>query len=338
MGSTAPRPLDGSSDGRGERCVSAADLTAFALDELPVGRRAAISRHLLRCASCRTSLDREQAMFARLRGFAETSSWEDDLAAADLAHGAQVHARRRGALAGAAAAAALVAALLSWPMGSPSPASAPGGFARPAASSPITGPAGSPISIALSASAQAALLRAQATDGRWRASTGDERHDVGATGLAVLALARTRSDALHAGPASSEGAAVRAVANGVRWLSAHLDADDARPDAPSVRDRVVAAAALLEVYGATNERSLRSIVDHALRRVAHDARESDARDTDARAWTHSTLSRARELGWSVGSETAGAADAATASAPSSASLLPAGFSTALAFVDVTPTH
>jgi hypothetical protein len=334
MGPTAPRPRDGFANRRGERCVPAADLTAFGLDELPAGRRAAISRHLLRCANCRSSLDREQGIFARLRSFSEASSWEDDLAAADLAHGAGVRARRRGAFVGAAAAAALVAALLVWPTGFPLPSAVPGSASRSAEFSPIAGPAGSSSSIMLSPSAEAALLGGQAADGRWRASTGDDRHDVGATGLAVLALAQTRPDALRLRPAGSAGPAVRAVANGVRWLASHLDAGDGRADAPSARDRAVAAAALLEVYGVTNERSLRSIIDRELRRVGHDARESSARDTDSSAWTRSTLARARELGWSVGSDASGA----TAPSPAPSSLLPAGFSTALAFVDVTPTH
>src|SRR5438034_10429890 len=107
-----------------ERCVDAADLTAFATDALPAARRAAVSRHVLRCARCRATLDRDAAMLARLRGFARAPSWEDDVGAAMLARGARGRARVRGAAGGAVAAAALVAAWVLAP-GEPGPAAPP---------------------------------------------------------------------------------------------------------------------------------------------------------------------------------------------------------------------
>src|SRR5437763_3676837 len=107
-GPTSPSRSSAESDDG--RCVVPSDLTAFALDEMPAARRAAVSRHVLRCVACRTRLDRESAMFARLRGFSADAAWEDEVAAAVLAFSARGRTLRRAALAGVCAAAVLVAA------------------------------------------------------------------------------------------------------------------------------------------------------------------------------------------------------------------------------------
>jgi hypothetical protein len=264
-------------------------------------------------------------MFGRLRGFAAAPAWEDELAAADLAHAGRVRARRRGVVGGVAAAAAVVAALLAVPAGPTSRDETPAGSvaARPAADSRSAEPSSS--APALSAADEAALVRAQASDGRWRSTTGDERHDAGATALAVLALANARASELRAGTAVP---ATRAVADGVRWLEARVADAAAAGDAASRRDRAVVATALVEVYAATREPALRAVVDRALQAVALDARDARTVDSSA-AWSRDALARARAAGWRVPREAALSADER---APSTlASLGPV-----LAFVNASP--
>src|SRR5688572_6992335 len=230
----------------GDRCARGAELTAFALGEGSSERREALARHLLACARCRREADADAALVGRLRRFADLRPWEEDMAAADLADAARGRRRRRAALAGGLVAAAMLAAASLAPSGL-GPAREPS--APRATASADTGtpsPSSSP-------SAVASLLSAQAPDGRWRAAGAGERHDVGATGLAILALLRGNDVSLE------QGEVGRAVAHGVRWLAPRIQ--DER--AASTRDRAVAAAALAEVYARTRERTLRTLVDRA---------------------------------------------------------------------------
>ncbi|MBL9086329.1 MAG: hypothetical protein JNM10_04240, partial [Planctomycetia bacterium] len=125
MTRTSPPPTpDAAPDGRGP-CIAPADLTAFVLGEGDDATRGAIARHVFGCAACRARRDAELDVIGRLEAFADLGSWEEDLAAADLARAATTRARRRGAFAGAAAAAVLAAAIVGLPFGTRGPAARP---------------------------------------------------------------------------------------------------------------------------------------------------------------------------------------------------------------------
>lgn len=211
-------------------CVGADALTAFVLGEGDGVERERVARHLLGCAPCRSRRDAEAALLRRLQAFADLGAWEEDLARADAA---LRHRRRRlvrGALAGGVAAAALAALLVGRPH--PPDVEAP------------TAP-----------SARDALLSAQATDGRWRSATGVERHDVGATGLAVLALLRDDPDAVRSGPSA------RALSAAVKWLAPRA----AQARDLGERERAAAAAALEAVHAATRDRAIGLAAERARR-------------------------------------------------------------------------
>lgn|GEM_PF-2714695 len=267
MTRTSPPPPTPDPAGR-DRCVAPADLTAFVLGEGDDATRSAIARHVFGCAACRARRSAELDVVGRLEAFADLGAWEEDLAAADLARSGTTRARRRGAFAGAAAAAVLAAAVLAaavvgLPFGTRGPAVdgvAPGleARARVAAAAPsaasVTSTPTSPT---------AALLEAQASDGRWQATTGLARHDVGATGLALIALLDGRPGAL-APESLVHGPVARAVAAGVRWLAPR--ADD--PQQAGDRERAVAAAALARVFDATRDRAVGAAAERARRTLA----------------------------------------------------------------------
>lgn len=243
-------------------CVPPADLTAFVMGEGDDATRGEIARHVLGCAACRARRDAELEVIGRLEAFADLGSWEEDLAAADLARAATTRARRRGAFAGAAAAAVLAAAIVGLPFGTRGPVARED--AAPAVAAvrpPATGP------VALDATTSA-LLAAQAADGRWRSATGVERHDVGATGLALLALVRAPEAGATTGPVA------RAVAAAVRWLAPRADDADHAGD----RERAVAAAALEAVYVATGDRAVGTAAERARRSLPRGAAPTPAPD------------------------------------------------------------
>ena len=251
-----------------ERCLTPDERTAFALGEADAAARAAVSRHVLRCAACRAALDAEERVVGRLRAFAASPAWASDLAAADLAHDARTRRRRRAAVGGVAAAAALLLALATAPsvLERVRDRGDGAGPVATAATRPVVGVTRHERDGALAADDEAplpasevsALVAAQARDGRWRATTGgDPHHDVGATGLALLALLRG-----HA--ALPEGLAARAIADGVRWLAPR--ADD--PRVAGERERAVAAAALAAVHRATGDRGVGAAAERARRSTA----------------------------------------------------------------------
>ena len=248
--SSPPPPADRDVADRGP-CIAPADLTAFVLGEGDDAHRGEIARHVFGCAACRARRDAELELVGRLEAFADLGSWEEDLAAADLAAAAARRARRRGAFAGAAAAAVLAALSVGLPFGTRGPRA--GEDAGPAARvGPVAArvPGRAPIDPTTTA-----LLAAQAADGRWRATTGVERHDVGATGLALLALVRAPEASLTTGPVA------RAVASAVRWLAPRADDADRAGD----RERAVAAAALEAVFVATGDRAVGTAAERARR-------------------------------------------------------------------------
>ena len=154
------------------------------------------------------------------------------------------------------------------------------------------------------------LLRAQDDDGRWKARGAAAGHDEGATGLAVLALVSEalgadRPEALRTGPVA------QAVGRATRWLAGRASVDpDARPGAAAARDQALATAALLEVYAATHDASLRPSVDRAVRALSRRAERPDAE-----AWTAQTLARAEALGWHRGGTAGEARGTTRAAAP-----------------------
>ncbi len=266
---TRPPPLPPTTDAHDHgRCIAPADLTAFVVGEGDDATRGAIARHVFGCATCRARRDAEQDLVGRLAAFADLGAWEEDLAAADLARTATARARGRGALAGAVAAAVLAAAVVGLPFATRGPAV----DAAPATAVETATPGnGAPFATA--------LLEAQAPDGRWQATTGLARHDVGATGPALLALldGLERLERLggrfRAGPPSqhhlgegalSKGPVARAIADGVRWLAPR--ADD--PQQAGDRERAVAAAALQRVFEATRDRAVGAAADRARRALA----------------------------------------------------------------------
>ncbi|MFO0931290.1 MAG: hypothetical protein U1E39_01125 [Planctomycetota bacterium] len=270
MTRTSPPPTpDAGRDGRGP-CVPPADLTAFVMGEGDDASRGEIARHVFGCAACRARRDAELEVVGRLEAFADLGSWEEDLAAADLARAATMRARRRGAFAGAAAAAVLAAAIVGLPFGTRGPVAGEA-VAPPVAAAPSRAPVGAGLDrTAVGATAVdpavvdatlGALLAAQAEDGRWRAATGVERHDVGATGLALLALVRAPEASWTTGPVA------RAVAAAVRWLAPRADDVDHAGD----RERAVAAAALEAVFVATGDRAVGSAAERARRSLPRGA-------------------------------------------------------------------
>ncbi|HVG93533.1 MAG TPA: hypothetical protein VND21_03735, partial [Planctomycetota bacterium] len=136
--------------------------------------------------------------------------------------------------------------------------------------------------------AEAALLRAQAADGRWSAAATDD--DEAATGLALLALLAERPQALASPPVA------RAVADATRWLRAR-QADDGGfgRGARSERGHALATEALLEVWAQTGDPGLRHALVPAVRRLATDAHGTPV--GDATEWTRRALARAHGLGW-----------------------------------------
>jgi hypothetical protein len=277
------------------RCVPGADLTAYAHGELPDVRRAEVSRHLLRCATCRAEADETRALFGRLRDFgAEGEDWRAEIAAAGAPAAAGRRTRRRAALAGlASAAAAALALAVGFPRGAePPPAAREAGLSEVVAMYPEIGGTLLPED-------ESALLQAQQLDGRWAAGGG--ARDEAATSLAVAALAGRYGRGLAD---DTVGQAVRA---GVEWLLARralpsvgLPADGA-PDAArdgseSTAAQALATAAVLEVYAATGDRALRPALDRALRSLQL-ARRADLSGDSTLGWAHRALSRAQELGW-----------------------------------------
>lgn len=276
---TAPRPPPRTPTTPDDGCVPAAALTAFVLGEGDDAGRAPVARHLLGCAACRARHDAEAAVVARLTAFADLGEWEQDLAAADLEVAGARRRARRAVAAGAVAAAALVVAALGLPAvrrADAPPARASTARAAAETGSPTAAGSRTERSARTEGGAAAAgrgagqgdvgpdptaraLLAAQASDGRWRSATGVEKHDVGATGLALLALLDGDGGAvgLEAGPVA------RAVADGVRWLTAR--ADD--PHAAGDRERAVAAAALQRVADATRDRAVAAAAERARRSV-----------------------------------------------------------------------
>ena len=268
MTRTSPPPTPDAAPEGGGRCIAPADLTAFVLGEGDDASRSEVARHVFGCAACRARRDAELEVVGRLEAFADLGSWEEDLAAADLARTATTRARRRGAFAGAAAAAVLAAAIVGLPFGTRGPvarevgepsvasasasATASDPAVRPSAATTVGATTGDPKLVDPNVGA---LLAAQAEDGRWRAATGVERHDVGATGLALLALVRAPEASWTTGPVA------RAVAAAVRWLAPRADDVDHAGD----RERAVAAAALEAVYVATGDRAVGSAAERARR-------------------------------------------------------------------------
>jgi hypothetical protein len=263
-------------------CPPAADLTAWAHDELPQWRRAETARHLLRCARCRETADAAARVFERLAALgAGGEGWREDVAAARRAR-ALSRLRLGGALAASLAVAAVGATLWSGGEdGTPSPAAAE-------AAEIWT------VAYARSASPdERALLAAQRPDGRWEgeASEGLLRHDEAATGLALLALASQHRDDL------ADGDAGRATAAGTAFLRTHLGDDGRFGRGTSARDHAVATAGLLAVLGAADDPTLRAAADRAVRALARLVRDDGALDDAGSRWALSALARARDLGW-----------------------------------------
>ncbi len=297
----------------GERCIPAADRTAFAFGEFEGdadgARREAISRHLLRCAACRAEVDAVSALGARLRGFGAGGDWEADVGAAMAAERGRARVRRRAALAGFAAAAAVVAALgVGIGFGRDSDSRSPASDAGPVANStgPTSGdvsrtapaapsvPPATPASSPRVAADRATLLAAQSSDGRFSASAkvGGSRRDEATTGLAVLALVGESHGLPH------DPAAARAVADAVRWLRLRQTATGrfGAEATGSPRDQAIATAALLEVSAVTGDAALRAAADRGVRALARDADGAGSlRDEEGGRWVRSVLARARAL-------------------------------------------
>jgi hypothetical protein len=177
-------------------------------------------------------------------------------------------------VAGVAAAAVLAAGLALAPH---DVGRAPATSATPSAAVPREAP---------DPAAQAALLRAQAADGRWTSAT---RHDdEAATGLALVALLEDRRDALHAAPVA------RAVADATRWLRSRQSDDGGfgARDAEGMRGHALATQGLLEVWAASRDASLQAALAPAVRRL-----EDDVRHDATNVWPRRALARARALGW-----------------------------------------
>ena len=288
----------------GERCVAPADRTAFALGQLEGdedgARREAVSRHLLRCAACRAEVDAVSALGARLRGFGAGGDWEADVGAALAAERGRARVRRRAAFAGFAAAAAVVAALgagigFSRDEGVRTPASDVGPVAiRPPTAPAATAAAAAPVSPEV-ARERARLLAAQASDGRFSASTrvGGARRDEATTGLAILALVGEGRGL------PADAAAARAVADAVRWLRLRQTASGrfGGEQAGAVRDQAIATAALLEVSAATGDAGLRAVADRGVRALARDVADAATlSDEQGGRWVRAVLARAHALG------------------------------------------
>jgi len=278
------------------RCVPAADLTAFAQGLLPEPRRAEISRHLLRCPRCHGTASGTGELFDRLRSFSAAPSWRGELGAAVAGERVRRRARGVGAMAGAGVGLLLAAGLAFLPTGPttdrvPSIASAPAPAAPMRSAERIVSPrfADAPAP-ALSDEARA-LLRAQATDGRWAAdeALGSGRHDEAATGLALLAILDGHPHALR------DPSVARAVAAATRWLKGRERALDASPT--TFRDDAVATSALLEIYAQTGDVGVRSSVDRGVRRLARELASGAALDPASAGWGRLALARARDLGW-----------------------------------------
>lgn len=274
------------------RCISAADRTAFALghflDEADEARRAAISRHLLRCPACRAEVDAISMLGSRLSTFGSGGDWEADLGAALAAERGRGRVRRRAALSGVAAAAGVVVALaVGLGRDARSPASDAGPVVDSTARASTAAPrAPYPLGTALSVGK---LLAAQAADGRFPAAAhvGGPLHDEAATGLAVLALVGEGRGL------AGDAEATRAVAAAIRWLRMR-EGGSGRfvPDSAShVRDQAIATAALLEVGAVTGDAATRSSAERAVRVLRADLPDS----ADDGGWGRAVLARARDL-------------------------------------------
>jgi hypothetical protein len=273
------------------RCVPGADLTAYAHGELPDVRRAEVSRHLLRCARCRGEADGARSLLGRLRAFgANGEDWRAEIAAAGAHVSAGRRSRRRIALASLCAAAAVVAAVGLTLRAGPLEGRALR-VAEVAALYPEIG-------ATLLPQDESALLQAQQVDGRWAAGGG--ARDEAATSLAVAALAGRYGRDL------ADDTVGQAVRSGVEWLlerralpSVGLATDapaESRDGAESTAAQALATTAILEVYAATEDRTLRPSLDRAVRALQL-ARRADLSGDSTLRWAHRALSRARELGW-----------------------------------------
>lgn len=299
-------PADRARDthGAGDRCVSPADRTWFALgrssddpslDDANAARRAEISRHLLRCPACRADVDSISFLGSRLSSFGSGGDWEADVGAALAAERGRLRVRRRAAFAGFAAAASIVAALwVGVGRGERSPESDAGpvadSIASPEATATIVA-SGAPAPATMGTPVERArLLAAQGDDGRFSAAAnvGGARHDEAATGLAILALiGESRT-------VPSDPATARAIAAAIRWLRTRQGASGRfGPEATShVRDQAIATAALLEVSIATGDPELRASADRGVRALRVDVR---TRPEDGGDWARYALTRARDV-------------------------------------------
>jgi hypothetical protein len=247
-------------------CPPAPDRTAFAHGEFPEWRRAEISRHLLRCRTCREEVAGARDVLGRLAALgASGDAWRDALAAAV----ALVHAPER------------TPPPIPVAKADPAVREVAPAAAAPAALAPA-------VPAALSVD-ERRLLATQRPDGRWKAGEGEGpvASDEAATGLSLLALAARRPEALREGPIA------RAVAAATSWLVDRRRAEV--PSAVPARDHAISAAALLEVWAATRESTLYPAVDAAVRDLARRA-PTATDDADAR-WAHAALARAKQLGW-----------------------------------------
>ncbi len=294
-------------------CLDPEDRTAFALGQLldvsDESRRADISRHLLRCPTCRADVDSISILGSRLSSFGSGGDWEADVGAALAAERGRLRVRRRAAFAGFAAAASVVTAL--W-IGVGRNTRSPESDARPVANSvamagaPEATSGGRALEAVGTPIERARLLAAQGEDGRFSAAStvGGARHDEAATGLAVLALIGESRTV----PKDAESA--RAIAAAVRWLRTRQGASGRfGPEATSlVRDQAIATAALLEVSIATGDADLRASADRAVRTLRLDVRDRAADGADGGEWARYALARARDVATGHATEASPAMD------------------------------
>lgn len=318
------------------RCVPAADLTALAQGALPEARRAEVARHLLRCPRCHAAASGAGELFDRLRAFGAAPSWEGELGAAVAVARARARARGLGAMAGAALGLLLAAGVALLPTPPAGDAARPvAGLSAPVASAPPSARIASSRAAGSSAGAPAAplsadaraLLRAQATDGRWAAddARGSGRHDEAATGLALLAILHGRPEALR------DPSVARAVAAATRWLRGRERGLEA--SSVALRDEAVATSALLEVYAQTGDAGVRASADRGVRRLSRELASGPALDAASADWARLALARARDLGWDRGLPPV---DATPATYPLGGTPGETLVAKALALVDLTP--